>query len=276
MAGEMILAGIVGLVTGVLIALWADSQTLVRRVQAANEQKGKAQVAVQKLQIQHQAAEQQVKRLQGELATAVQDNTQYQATIARQLAEIEAGREQMQISIATHEALRENLQEVHNRLEEMAGMQMMAEAQLALAEAENNRLLGDVQLMEGEIVSLEARVDLLQTELQAADGLHEQLTVVEEKLQTAASRSKKLQAKMDDLRVKMNYSSKNQLQLIRGIGPAYGRRLNEFGIQTFADLAECDPDQIANIIKKKPWQAVNIQDWLDEAKSLAARLTSDT
>ena len=276
MAAEMILAGIVGLVTGVLIALWADSQTLVRRVQAANEQKGKAQVAVQKLQIQHQAAEQQVKRLQGELATAVQDSTQYQATIARQLAEIEAGREQIQISIATHEALRENLQEVHNRLEEMAGMQMMAEAQLALAEAENNRLLGDVQLMEGEIVSLEARVDLLQTELQAADGLHEQLTVVEEKLQTAASRSKKLQAKMDDLRVKMNYSSKNQLQLIRGIGPAYGRRLNEFGIQTFADLAECDPDQIANIIKKKPWQAVNIQDWLDEAKSLAARLTSDT
>jgi predicted flap endonuclease-1-like 5' DNA nuclease len=276
MAAEMILAGIVGLVTGVLIALWVDSQTLVRRVQAANEQKGKAQVAAQKLQIQHQAAEQQVKRLRAELATAVQNNTQHQATIARQLAEIEAGREQVQISIATHEALRENLQEVHNRLEEMAGMQMMAEAQLASAEAENNRLLGDVQLMEGEIVSLEARVDLLQTELQAADGVREQLAVVEEKLQTAASRSKKLQAKMDDLRVKMNYSSKNQLQLIRGIGPAYGRRLNEFGIQTFADLAECDPDQIANIIKKKPWQAVNIQDWLDEAKSLAARLTSDT
>jgi predicted flap endonuclease-1-like 5' DNA nuclease len=275
MTVETILAGFVGLLAGVLLALWLDSQTLVRRVQEANEQKGKAQAAVQKFQIQHQATEQQVRLLQGELATAVQDNTQYETMIARQLAEIEASREQLQTTIATHEALRENLQETHDRLEELEGLQVTAEAQLAAAEAEKSRLLGDVQLMEGEIVSLEAKVEALQTELQAANELREQLATVQERLQTADSHSKKLQAKMDDLRVKMNYSSKNQLQLIRGIGPAYGRRLNEFGIQTFADLADCDPDQIANIIKKKDWQSVDIQKWIEEARALAARLGPD-
>jgi predicted flap endonuclease-1-like 5' DNA nuclease len=68
----------------------------------------------------------------------------------------------------------------------------------------------------------------------------------------------------------MNYRGKSELQLIRGIGPTYARRLNEFGIQSFSDLADCNPEQVASIIKKKTWQAVDIQTWLDEAKALAA------
>jgi endogenous inhibitor of DNA gyrase (YacG/DUF329 family) len=33
--------------------------------------------------------------------------------------------------------------------------------------------------------------------------------------------------------------------------------------------------QVAAIIKKKEWQAIDIQEWLDEAKALAASLNED-
>ena len=130
------------------------------------------------------------------------------------------------------------------------------------------------QLEQAELANAEqkAQIDLLQQKVTAAEQVKQQLTVTQEKLETADLHIQKLQDTMDDVKTKMNYSGKNQLQLIRGIGPTYARRLNGFGIQTFTDLAECQPDQIASIIKKKNWQAVNIEDWLDEAKALAARL----
>ncbi|VAW42866.1 hypothetical protein MNBD_CHLOROFLEXI01-3680, partial [hydrothermal vent metagenome] len=67
MTVELVLAVVVGVVTGVLIALWWDSQTLVRRVQEANGEKKKAFIALQKIQIQQRAAEQQLQMMQGEL-----------------------------------------------------------------------------------------------------------------------------------------------------------------------------------------------------------------
>jgi predicted flap endonuclease-1-like 5' DNA nuclease len=327
MTVELILAGIVGFVAGLLVAFWWDSQTLVRRVQDANIEKKKAFEALQKAEIKYRAVEQQVQVMQAELTTAVQDNSEYEATIARQLAEIEASREQVQITVQVNEELQESLQEEQARLEEMEGLRLEAEEQLQTAVSENNRLLGDVQLMEGEIVTLEAKVEqaaqtqpmaaeieqkvmaaeaqlaMLEAEKDAAkvqleqaeltnveqnakiagllkqiqdtEALQEQLTAANEKLETADNHIQTLQSKMDDVQTKMNYSGKSQLQLIQGIGPTYGRRLNEFGIQTFADLAECDAEQIADIIKKKKWQAVNIGDWIDEARALAARLAPD-
>ncbi|VAW43075.1 hypothetical protein MNBD_CHLOROFLEXI01-3762, partial [hydrothermal vent metagenome] len=259
--------------------------------------------------------------------TAVADNIEYEATIARQLAEIEAGREQVQITVQANEELREGLQDGQARLEEMEGVRLEAEERLKTAVSENDRLLGDVQLTEGEIATLEAKVEQMsQTEgmtadveqkiiaaeaqlsaleaekdaarmqleqaelanveqnakieslleqLQESEAVQQQLAVAHEKLETADSHIQTLQSKMEDVQTKMNYSGKSQLQLIRGIGPAYARRLNEFGIQTFADLAECDAEQVANIIKKKKWQAVDITDWIDEAKALATSLSPD-
>lgn len=331
MTVELILAGIVGLVAGVLIALWLDSQTLVRRVQEANAAKSKAHASLQRFKNQHQSMEQQLQIAQNELTTAVAERTHYEETIAKQLAEIEASREQLQASIQTNDVLKENLQDGQARLEELEAMQLTLQEELDKAAAENNRLLGDVQLTEGEIVTLEAKIDELaqmleearvnnahlvhkveaaemqlsaakaETEaarterqkleltaveqkakiegllkqLEETQGLRKRLDAATEKLQTADSRIQALQGKMEDVQTKMSYSGKNQLQLIRGIGPTYANRLNDFGIQTFADLAECTVEQIADIIKKKSWQAVDIQDWLDEAKALAARLGPD-
>jgi predicted flap endonuclease-1-like 5' DNA nuclease len=326
MTVELVLAGIAGLVAGVLFALWWDSQTLVRQVQKANGEKHKALASLQKYQIQYSSVEQQLQLAKTELAAAVEERTQLEETIARQFAEIDASREQLQTTIKTSEPLKENLEEFQDRLEEVEGLRLLAEEKLETAAAENNRLVGDVQMMEGEIFTLEARVEQLTREMQKAQGrnadleqkalaaeshlaaveterdnaqvqLHQaevvnveqkaeiaalqqklqeakavqqQLTVAQEKLQTADTHIQKLQDTMEDVQTKMNYRGKSELQLIRGIGPTYARRLNEFGIQSFSDLADCNPEQVASIIKKKTWQAVDIQTWLDEAKALAA------
>jgi predicted flap endonuclease-1-like 5' DNA nuclease/regulator of replication initiation timing len=331
MTVELVLAAVVGLVAGVLAALWWDSQTLVRQVQAANSEKQKSLATLQKFQIQHSANEQELRMAQKELVTAFDERTQLEETIARQLAEINAGREQLQTTIKTNETLKENLQELQDRLEEVEGLQLTAEEKLEAALAENNQLVGDVQLMEAEIFTFEAKVEqltrelqqiqeqvadleqralaaesqlaaveaerdnaqvqlqqaelvnaeqkagitALQQKLQEAEATQQQLAVVEEKLQTADAHIQKLQDTVEDVQVKMNYSGKSELQLIRGIGPTYARRLSEFGIQSFADLADCNPEQVASIIKKKNWQAVDIQVWLDEAKALAATFSAN-
>lgn len=332
---EIALAAFVGLVTGVLLALFLDSQTLVRRVQEANAEKSKALADVQKVQIRYRALEQELQMVKVESETAVQDTTQdttqYEATIARQLAEIEASRDQLQTSIHTNEALRENLLETQDRLEELEGLNLMAEEKVAVSEAEINRLLGDTQLMEAEIAlqeakaaqlgevlqqaqcrsaeveqqaaaaavqysAIEAEKDLLLTQLheaelaaaeqnarlatlekqlREAEAVRQELEAAQVKLQTADKHIQTLQDTVEDAHTMMNYSGKNELQLIRGIGPAYARRLNEFGINSFSDLAKCEPQQIATIVKKKNWQALDIQEWIDEARALAARLGPD-
>ena len=331
MTVEVILAGVVGLAVGVLVALWVDEQRLVRRVLEAKADKQKAEANLQKFHIRHRAAEQQLQVTQADLATAVQERTQYEELIAKQLAEVEASREQLQTSLETNEMLKENLQEVQERLEELEGLQLISDDKLETAVTQNNDLLGDLQLMEAEIVTLEAKVDqltgeleqiqshatgleqrvvtaeaqltavesekdialtqlqqaelssvekkaeieALQQRLEEANSVHQSLVVTQEKLQTADAHIKKLKGTLDDVQTKMSYSGKNQLQLIRGIGPTYARRLSEFGIQTFADLADCNPEQIASIIKKKNWQSVDIEKWLEEAKALAARFGPD-
>ncbi len=331
MTVELFLAGIVGFVAGVLVALWWDSQTLVRQVQQANSEKQKSLATLQKIQIQHSANEKELQLSQKELVTALEERNQLEEIIARQLVEIEASREQLQTTIKTNEMLKENLQELQDRHEELEGLQLIAEDKLATAVTENNRLVGDVQLMEAEIFTLESKVEqltqaieqarenvadleqkalaaeaqlatveaerdsaqvqlqqaelvsveqnaniaTLQQKLEEAEAVQQQLTVAEEKLQTADAHIQKLQDTMGDVQTKMNYSGKSELQLIRGIGPTYARRLNEFGIQSFADLADCNPEQVASIIKKKNWQAVDIQNWIDEAKALAATLDAN-
>ncbi len=328
MTVELILAVIVGLVLGVLGTLWYDTQKLVQQVQEANVEKQKSFATLQKFQIRHKATEQQLGLAQTELVTALDERNHLEQTIARQLAEIEAGREQLQLTIKTNENLKENLEETQERLEETEGLRLLAEEKLETAVAENGRLLGEIQLVESEIATLEGKIknlmqalgqsqtrtadleqkalaaeaqvatleaerdsaqvqleqaELVSAELKAqiatlhqeveeASAVQQQLSATKEKLQAANAHVQKLQNTMEDVQTKMNYSGKSELQLISGIGPTYARRLSEFGIHSFADLADCSPDQVASIIKKKKWQAVNIQDWLDEAKALAATL----
>jgi len=173
------------------------------------------------------------------------------------------------------EQLAQTLEQTQGRVADLEQRALVAETQLAAVETEKDNAQAQVQQTELVNVEQNAEIATLQQKLQEAKAVQQQLLVAEEKLQTADAHIQKLQDTMEDVQTKMNYSGKSELQLIRGIGPTYARRLNEFGIQSFADLADCNPEQVASIIKKKNWQAVDIQNWLDEAKALAATLDTN-
>lgn len=51
---------------------------------------------------------------------------------------------------------------------------------------------------------------------------------------------------------------------IKGIGPAYAGRLEQAGVETVADLADADADELA---RETDIAATRIQNWIDRARS---------
>jgi predicted flap endonuclease-1-like 5' DNA nuclease len=63
-------------------------------------------------------------------------------------------------------------------------------------------------------------------------------------------------------------SGEDDLTLIRGIGPAFQKRLNDAGITTFAQLADADPQRLeADGIEGV---GVDLASWIEQARTLAA------
>ena len=62
----------------------------------------------------------------------------------------------------------------------------------------------------------------------------------------------------------------DDLQLLEGIGPKYSQLLREAGINTYAELAATEPDQLALIIGAPPWRAVDYDAWIAQARLAAA------
>jgi large subunit ribosomal protein L21 len=59
----------------------------------------------------------------------------------------------------------------------------------------------------------------------------------------------------------------DDLTVIKGIGPTLAKKLDGLGIQTFADLAKADPEDLAARVNQRPVTAKRIQDWIADAKS---------
>ena len=58
----------------------------------------------------------------------------------------------------------------------------------------------------------------------------------------------------------------DDLTEIKGIGPAIARKLDGLGIKTFADLAEADPEDLANKLASRPVTAARVREWIAEAQ----------
>ncbi|MCP4422885.1 MAG: helix-hairpin-helix domain-containing protein, partial [Chloroflexi bacterium] len=63
---------------------------------------------------------------------------------------------------------------------------------------------------------------------------------------------------------------KKQVEIVRGIGPAYARRLHEAGIHDLTHLAAQTAARVGEIVGLKTWQRADPQAWIDEARELAA------
>lgn len=62
---------------------------------------------------------------------------------------------------------------------------------------------------------------------------------------------------------------RDDLTVLNGIGKVFAQRLNEAGVNTFADLAKLSPDRLREITQAKDWQKIDPQAWIDQAKRRA-------
>ncbi|GAB4445430.1 MAG: hypothetical protein OHK0015_47680 [Chloroflexi bacterium OHK40] len=70
--------------------------------------------------------------------------------------------------------------------------------------------------------------------------------------------------------------SRDPLIDINGIGPVYEQRLLNAGVSSFAQLAAMSPQEIRAIINPEPWQNVDPEAWIAEARVLAQQVRDGT
>jgi hypothetical protein len=68
--------------------------------------------------------------------------------------------------------------------------------------------------------------------------------------------------------------SADDLQLVRGIGPALANRLNNAGIQTYTQLASMSPAKLAIQVNGLSVKQITQQDWIGQARKLAGKKVS--
>ena len=73
-----------------------------------------------------------------------------------------------------------------------------------------------------------------------------------------------------DSRVHSIQIQPDDLVTLEGIGPKVARVLNELGIQSFADLAGANADEVQKVLDAAGLQMMNPEGWIEQAK-LAAK-----
>ncbi len=63
---------------------------------------------------------------------------------------------------------------------------------------------------------------------------------------------------------------RDRLQNIHGIGNVFAARLQQAGVDSFQALSQLSPERAAEIVRAKPWQAVDATAWIDQARQFAA------
>jgi predicted flap endonuclease-1-like 5' DNA nuclease len=131
------------------------------------------------------------------------------------------------------------------------------------------------------LVSARSEIDDLKTRLAEADKMREglagaqaQVSGLQAQLADAdKARLAAVQAEIDALRAQLApvREERESVLNVKGIGPAYERRLSKVGIFTCAQLAELTPERVREIIAPKQWQKIEPEAWIAQARQLAKK-----
>jgi predicted flap endonuclease-1-like 5' DNA nuclease len=235
----------VGLAVGVLVTLIVDGRYLGGQLATAVAENHRLQQKVRSLTSRLAAAKTRVEQLGQDL-----DETTEQIEDLTQLSQSQ--QEDLTAVTTAKESLTEKIDQLTGQLEELRTEHEQASRRLAAADVELNHLREDLAAAEdktAQLVSLEADKQVLQSRL---DELQTRFKSAQRQLKSAGLKGK------------------NQIEIVRGIGPTYASRLHEAGIHSLADLAEQSVERVAEIVGLKTWQQGKPQAWIDEAKELAS------
>ncbi|MCL4267413.1 MAG: hypothetical protein KJ069_29820 [Anaerolineae bacterium] len=258
----IVLLLVVGGMFGALLVFLVDWRYWERRVQKLRGERNKAQAANQVTLSRLQRAE------KGQLIAQrdVENLRQDVAERDERLAQLHNENQQVCQQVAVMEV---ELTHLRADLAEAQGWEERADA----LKTENEALVGQLNRAEIQMSELQVQVDTAARQLTDAQILGKKLVEMQARLKEAEKQTATLQEKMTAVQHTFDYTGKNQLQLIRGIGPAYARRLNEAGVLTLEDLAKCAPEQITEIVQPKKWQHVEPEEWIREAKALTMKIS---
>lgn len=250
------------------------------------EKMGEQVLDNQKLQRQLSEAESEIDVLHGNLKRVTDYTDKLQE-------KVQTVCEQYETAVADSEALSEELNLAHEEINTLQAENQAAYQEIAASEAHIQQLVSRVTKLEPlaeTAVQFEAQKDALANQLSMAEAHIENLKQViasvteklststesqqkideaEQKLRLAHSKITGLQMKLEQMGSQLEYTGKNQLQIIKGIGPTYAKRLNEAGIMTLGDLSKADPVRVTAIVQLKPWQNHDPADWIEEAGQLS-------
>ncbi len=283
------LALLVGLTAGVLAALLIDSYHLGQKVKQANSNRNLTQQELDRTKTDLASVAKELAVAQNELKNMSRETSRKEVEVATLQGKLDT-------AVARIEALNQNLDQVNEHLDELRRDNRALQGQLQSAHNENSLLRDNLQRLETqleeareenraicrqisvtevEMKHLRQKLEEAQEQKAEAARLRHQLSLAEENLHTAQAEIEQLRGRIKALQAQIALTGKNPLEAIKGIGPTYAKRLNEYGIYTLEDLAQADPAAIAGHIDLKPWQAVYPAAWITEARTLAAKLNEE-
>ncbi|MEM7333234.1 MAG: helix-hairpin-helix domain-containing protein [Chloroflexota bacterium] len=168
---------------------------------------------------------------------------------------------------AAYQEIAANETQIQHLTDQVAKLEPLAQKAIQF-DAEKAALVEQIEKAEVRVSELKAMVSTMMGKLSVSDDAQKKVDEAEAKLQQAESKITNLQKKLNQMENHFEYTGKNQLQMIKGIGPTYAKRLNEAGINSFTDLSNQDPLRLKEIVQLKSWQNHDPTDWIEEALRL--------
>lgn len=246
----------------------SEGQTMQTELQAARAEVTRLNEDLNRVNNHIGEMRRQIQSRQNDLQTAVAQNNLLQANTEKYSADLEAARSENQQICRRLAVMEVEMKHLQRELAEADEK----DARVNALKTENDALVGQLNKAEIRMGELKAQVDGALYQLTETQFLRKKLAEMESKLKLAEKQAVLLQGKFSTMQHTFDHTGKNQLQLIRGIGPAYARRLNEAGVNSLADLAKCTSEQITEILQPQKWQNIQPHEWIEEAQALTIRI----
>lgn len=235
----------VGLAVGVLLTLLIDGRVLGQQLMTATTENQRLHQKLQAANGRLTVAKAQIQNLSHDLDSTTRQIEHLTIMSQSQRDELVAVGQEKETAV-------NRIQELHNQLNTLRDEHQTACRRLAIAAVELKYMRRDLD----KAADHSQRLIQLQTDKQLLEA-----------------KTTDLSARLDAAQIQLNAAGLKgikQVEIVRGIGPAYARRLHEAGIHNLTDLAAQTAERVGEIVGLKTWQRADPQAWIDEAAELAA------